>query len=81
MAEILSGIDFYYNLLKQGKEELIDKEFISVLYHLNEKFWYLAEQELFEGEIIGVNEIGQLLIRKETGEILDFHFKEVEFVQ
>ena len=80
LSEILSGIDFYYSLLKNGEEELIDKEFISVLYQLNEKHWFLAEQEIFEGEIIGVNEIGQLLIRKENGEILNFHFKEVEFL-
>jgi len=81
LSEILSGIDFYYSLLKDGEEEQIDKEFISVLYHLNEKHRYLADQEVFEGEIIGVNEIGQLLIKKETGEVLDFHFKEVEFLQ
>jgi len=81
LSEILSGIDFYYSLLKKGEEELIDKEFISVLYQINEKHLFSAEQETFEGEIVGVNEIGQLLIRKGTGEILDFHFKEVEFLQ
>lgn len=81
LSEILTGIDFYYSLLKEGEEDLIDQEFISVLYLRNEKHWFLAEQEMFEGEIVGVNEIGQLLIRKDNGEILDFHFKEVEFLQ
>ena len=81
LSEILSGIDFYYALLKDGEEELIDREFISVLYRRNEKHWFLAEQQMFEGEIIGVNEIGQLLIQKTNGEIQDFHFKEVEFLQ
>lgn len=80
LSEILSGIDHYYSLLREGEEELIDRKFISVLYRLNEKHWFRAEQEVFEGEIIGVNEIGQLLIRKQNGEILDFHFKEVEFL-
>jgi biotin-(acetyl-CoA carboxylase) ligase len=51
------------------------------LYRLNEKHWFRSEQEEFEGEITGVNEIGQLLIRKQNGEILDFHFKEVEFLR
>jgi BirA family biotin operon repressor/biotin-[acetyl-CoA-carboxylase] ligase len=68
-------------LLREVEEERIDREFISVLYRLNEKHWFRAEQEEFEGEIIGVNELGQLLIRKQNGEILDFHFKEVEFLQ
>lgn len=80
LSEILSGIDYYYSLLKDGEEDLIDKDFHAVLYRLNEKHLFRAEQEVFEGEIIGVNEIGQLLIRKQNGDILDFHFKEVEFL-
>lgn len=80
LAEVLSGIDFYYSLLRDGEEERIDREFISVLYRVNEKHWFRAEEVVFKGEIIGVNEIGQLLIRKNDGEILDFHFKEVEFL-
>jgi BirA family biotin operon repressor/biotin-[acetyl-CoA-carboxylase] ligase len=80
LVEILSGIDCYYSLLREGEEDRIDREFISVLYRLNEKHWFRDEQEVFEGEIIGVNEIGQLLIRKQDREILAFHFKEVEFL-
>jgi len=81
LSEILSGINWYYALLHDGQDDAIDQEFISVLYHLNEKHFYKAEDEIFEGEIIGVNEIGQLLIRKTDGCIAEFHFKEVEFLQ
>ena len=81
LSEILSQIDFYYTMLQKGEQEFIDLEFISVLYRLHEKHWFKSEQEIFEGQIIGVNEIGQLLIRNENGEVLDFHFKEVEFLQ
>ncbi len=80
LTEVLSGINQYYALLRQGEEEKIDQEFISVLYQLNENHDYMAEGEVFKGQIIGVNEIGQLQIRKEDGEILEFHFKEVEFL-
>lgn len=80
LSEILSGINWYYSLLREGKEEAIDHEFLSVLYRLNEIHYYKTEGEIFEGEIIGVNEIGQLLIRKNNGEVLEFHFKEVEFL-
>jgi len=81
LSEILSGINWYYALLRKGHDKVIDQEFISVLYRLNEKHYYKAEEEIFEGEIIGVNEIGQLQIRKNDGEVLEFHFKEVEFLQ
>jgi len=80
LAEVLSGIDFYYHLLRSGEEDKIDQEFLSVLYRLNEKHYFRSAEEEFEGEIIGVNEIGQLLIKKLDGKIFDFHFKEVEFL-
>lgn len=80
LTEVLSGIDGYYALLRQGEEEKIDKDYISVLYCLNEKHYFRTEEKVFEGEIIGANEIGQLMIRKQDGKILDFHFKEVEFL-
>jgi BirA family biotin operon repressor/biotin-[acetyl-CoA-carboxylase] ligase len=81
LAEVLAAIDWYYNLLRNGGNQIIDSEFLAALYHLYEKHFYKAEDEVFEGEIIGVNEIGQLLIRKNGGEVLEFHFKEVEFLQ
>jgi BirA family transcriptional regulator, biotin operon repressor / biotin---[acetyl-CoA-carboxylase] ligase len=80
LTDIITGIDYYYNLLKQGDEETIDSGFISVLYRLNEMRRFKAEEVVFEGEIVGVNEIGQLQIRKSDDEILEFHFKEVEFL-
>lgn len=81
LAEVLSGINWYYYLLQCGEEKKIDEEYIAQLYRLNETCKYRSEETIFEGEIIGVNEIGQLLIRRSDGKILDFHFKEVEFLQ
>ncbi|HZL09656.1 MAG TPA: biotin--[acetyl-CoA-carboxylase] ligase [Prolixibacteraceae bacterium] len=81
LSEILSGINKYYALLRKGEDKMIDQEFLSVLYRLNEKHSFKSEDEIFEGEIIGVNEIGQLMIRLKDGVIVDFHFKEVEFLQ
>jgi BirA family biotin operon repressor/biotin-[acetyl-CoA-carboxylase] ligase len=80
LTEVLSGINGYYSMLREGEEEKIDREFISVLYRLNENHHFRTESEIFKGEIIGVNEIGQLLILRQDGKILDFHFKEVEFL-
>jgi BirA family biotin operon repressor/biotin-[acetyl-CoA-carboxylase] ligase len=79
LSEILSGINGYYVLLREGQDDVIDQEFISVLYRLNEKHNFKAGGQIFEGEIIGVNEIGQLLIRANDGRVHEFHFKEVEF--
>lgn len=80
LAEVLSGINSYYELLRQEENDKIDRDYVSALYRLNEKHVFRAQGEDFTGEIVGVNEIGQLQIRKDNGEILEFHFKEVEFL-
>ena len=81
LAEVLVGIDEFYSMLKAGENDEIDQKFMSVLYRFNEKHLFSAENQLFEGIIVGVNPIGQLQIRKTDGEIAEFHFKEVEFIQ
>jgi BirA family biotin operon repressor/biotin-[acetyl-CoA-carboxylase] ligase len=80
LQDVLTGIDSYYSLLRDGEDNLIDREFISVLYRLNEKHLFKSDNEVFEGKITGVNEIGQLIISKSNGQIAEFHFKEVEFL-
>lgn len=81
LNEILSGINGYYSALKEGLSEKIDSEFVSVMYGLHELRDFRTETEIFSGEIIGVNEIGQLQIKKQDGKVLQFHFKEVEFLR
>ncbi len=80
LSEVLLSIDRYYSILRMGGKEQINREFVSVLYRLNEKSDFRAGNLIFKGEILGVNEIGQLMIKKEDGEIRHFHFKEVEFL-
>ena len=80
LTEILSGINSYYEILQEGEYEIIDQPYLSVLYRLNEKHNFRTGNEVFEGEIVGVNEIGQLQIQRNDGKILEFHFKEVEFL-
>ncbi len=80
LSEILSEIDAYYKLLQSGNFELINFEFERVLFRRNEKHLYKANDVIFEGEVCGVNEIGQLIIRKNDEQLLEFNFKEVEFI-
>jgi BirA family biotin operon repressor/biotin-[acetyl-CoA-carboxylase] ligase len=80
LSEILSEIDKYYKLLKSGNFLSINLEFESVLFRLHEKHFYRTNNEIFEGEICGVNEIGQLIIKNNNDDFLEFHLKEVEFM-
>lgn len=81
LTQILQQIDFYYALLKDQQVKRIDQEFISVLYRFRENNWFQDEQGKFEGQITGVNSIGQLLVKKANGQLMAYHFKEVEFLQ
>ena len=81
LKKILEQIDFYYALLKDQEVKRIDQEFISVLYRIHENHWFQDDQGRFEGQITGVNSIGQLLIKKDSGLEKAYHFKEVEFLQ
>lgn len=80
LSEILLEIERYYLLLQKGQREIINSDFESVLFRLKEKHYYKADDVIFEGEICGVNEIGQLVIRTNNGQLQEFHFKEVEFI-
>lgn len=80
LTEILKSIDEYYLKLRMGLNAEIDQEFLRALYRLNEIHAYRTKDGLFNGEIVGINEIGQLQIRAVYGDLLTFHFKEVEFL-
>jgi len=81
LEEVLVAIDEYYSILREGMHDQINLEFLNALYRVNEFYLYRSGEELFKGKIVGVNEIGQLLIRDENDQLRAFHFKEVEFIQ
>jgi len=53
---------------------------LTVLFRNKEWCSYRANGKKFEARIIGIAEFGQLQLENRKGEILEFMFKEVEFV-
>lgn len=80
LKEILERIGYFYECLSSGEFESIDDQFQEVLFRRGEKHSFRTDDETFDGEITGVNSIGQLLIRNNDGNVRAFHFKEVEFL-
>lgn len=80
LTEVVDGINTYYKLLQNGGNKEIDDAYLSSLYLINQSHSFRSDYEVFKGVITGVNEIGQLQIRKEDCRIVEFHFKEVEFL-
>lgn len=80
LQKIISEINSWYQKLKDEHISEINERFHEKMYRFGEKSRYSSNGETFSGRIIGVNEIGQLMIIDENKEIRKFHFKEVEFL-
>ncbi len=69
-----------YEEIILGEIQMINSEYISRLYRLDEIHNFKSGDENFTARIIGVSEYGQLQLRTKYGDSLEFGFKEVEYV-
>ena len=79
MNEICFLIEKNYLKLKSGNVSTTKSAYLKQLFGLNEKRKFRKGVEVFEGCIRGINKTGMLQIETENG-LLDFGFKEVEFL-
>lgn len=79
LEKLLLKIDARYQQLKSGLTHPIDSDYLSCLYRYQEWAHYRMNDEVFEGKIKGVDEIGRLMIENRQQNTLTFHFKEVAF--
>ena len=80
LTGLLKKIDHFYRKLEAGQSDELDRAFHQKLYRLNECHHYRDDTHEYAGEIIGVNQIGQLKIREKNGPVHEYHFKEVVFL-
>jgi BirA family biotin operon repressor/biotin-[acetyl-CoA-carboxylase] ligase len=80
IVKLRSNIQFFYDKLKAGKFEEINKEYIKCLYRYNEFHNYSSNNKIFKAKITGINEFGHLQVLTEDQEKKEFDFKEIEFV-
>ena len=73
-------IDRRYQQLVDGEFEYIDNEYLSNLFQFQQFRLYKSKGEFFTAKIIGVENMGNLILETEVGERLFFAFKEVGFV-
>ncbi len=79
VEELLSYLEKRYLQLKENKKALIKFEYLQNMYRYQEKAMFEDIEGTFEGEIIGVDEIGKLCIKK-NNKLHYYHFKEVKFL-
>lgn len=68
-----------YNFLKNNSYNLIQNEYLNLLYRRNEFYTYTSEGKKFEAIIVGVKSTGELILENRSGERKEFGFKEISF--
>ena len=80
LNELLFFIEKRYLMLKSGKIDLINKNYLEYLYWLNQPRKFLVSNEIVSGIIIGVYVTGKLQL-KVNDKIEAFDLKEIEFLE
>ena len=83
LSAVLSSIEKYFLWLKERKYEKLKQAYLTQLFRFNEFAIFKKENKLFEGKIIDVDSIGNLIVERKNGTeifIEKFGFKEISFV-
>jgi len=80
LKQLLSDLDLRYKQLLYGNRDVLQSEYIARLYRFMEWRTYRSGDSIFTGRILNVSTSGSLQIRKKKGKILEFSFKEVDFI-
>jgi len=79
LSQLCLKIDARYHQLRNGEFRKIDENYTEMLYQRGIWSHYSAEDVDFDGQILGVDQIGRLIIETRSGKINKYDFKEVIF--
>jgi BirA family biotin operon repressor/biotin-[acetyl-CoA-carboxylase] ligase len=80
LNQLVSDLDRRYKQLLSEEHGLIKYEYVSQLYRLNEWCSYRDSTGIFTGRIETIAENGRLKIEKQSGDINEYSFKEIDFI-
>lgn len=79
LTTFTANLNSYFIQLKQGKDHQIRAEYLKYLWMLNQPITVkLTDGSELQGEIIGVNEVGDLMFQTNTA-VKTFGIKEIQF--
>jgi BirA family biotin operon repressor/biotin-[acetyl-CoA-carboxylase] ligase len=80
LKQLLTDLDLRYKQLLYGNREALKSEYIARLYRFMEWHTYRSGDIIFTGRILNVTSSGRLQIGKKKGKVMEFLFKEVDFI-
>lgn len=80
LNKLLTSIERRYLQWKSGQFALLKSNYLEVLYlHQSWHIYQTNDSQYLDGKIIGINEIGQLLVEDLNGKVHSFGNKEIKF--
>jgi len=80
LSLLCNAIDKRYILLKNDNEDIIRLEYTSSLYRFDMLSTFEDKTGKFMAKIIDIAVSGRLIVKKESGEIKEYDFKEIIFI-
>lgn len=77
LSQILDRTAYYYQLLKEGKEEIITSRYFSVLYRCEGFHPYRDANGKFDARIVDIQPNGRLILEDTERKLRPYLFKEV----
>ena len=77
---LLSHLEARYLQLREGKGKALEEDYVRHLYRLNELHTFRSGDELFQGEITGVDAYGRLRVLTQDQEKV-YDIKEISFLE
>ncbi|MCK4422724.1 MAG: biotin--[acetyl-CoA-carboxylase] ligase, partial [Candidatus Omnitrophica bacterium] len=79
--EILTQLDYYYNIFTQRQTEQIIKEYRQNCLLLGQQVKAVFKGKNIQGQALDINEQGALILRLDTGLEIELHSSEVEIIR
>ncbi len=77
---LLDKFELWYSMLESNEADEIDKEYLKSLYGLNTFLPFRKGNVSFDAMITGVEESGELFLRRRDGKLLKVVFREIEYL-
>jgi len=77
---LITNIKFYYEILKSGRFDELDKFYLSHFYRMNVVSKFRKEGKIIQARITGITEYGYLKLESTEGICYECEIKEVEFI-
>ena len=80
LQKIINGFEHFYDMIRNGQQEELRQLYLSKLYRREGWHEYEDADGRFTAEFVDIEPTGHLLLRKASGLVKRYEFKEVRFV-